>query len=38
MDFEWSAKLGFVETPREIARLMVDLAGVGRDAFVLDAG
>jgi len=31
-------KLGFVETPREIACLMVDLADVGRDAAVLDAG
>jgi adenine-specific DNA-methyltransferase len=32
------AKLGFVETPREIACLLVELASVGRDAFVLDTG
>jgi len=38
MALEGRAKLGFVETPREIACLMVDLAGVGRDAAVLDAG
>jgi len=31
-------KHGFVETPREIACLLVDLAGVGRDVFVLDTG
>jgi adenine-specific DNA-methyltransferase len=30
--------LGFVETPREIAKLMVDLASVGRDVAVLDTG
>jgi Predicted DNA modification methylase len=31
-------KLGFVETPKEIAQLMVDLASVGRDDAVLDVG
>jgi adenine-specific DNA-methyltransferase len=38
MDFEGRAKLGFVETPMEIACLLVDLAGVGQDADVLDTG
>ena len=38
MDFEGRAKLGFVETPREIAKLMVELASVGQDADVLDTG
>jgi len=38
MALEKPAKLGFVETPREIACLMVDLASVGRDADVLDTG
>ena len=31
-------KVGFVETPREIAKLVVDLAFVGQDASVLDTG
>jgi len=38
MAFERRAKLGFVETPREIACLLVELASVGEDAFVLDTG
>jgi adenine-specific DNA-methyltransferase len=38
MDIEGRVKLGFVETPLEIARLLVELASVGRDAFVLDTG
>ena len=33
-----SDRIGFVETPLEIARLMVDLADAERDAFVLDTG
>uniref|UniRef100_A0A7C5X3T5 site-specific DNA-methyltransferase (adenine-specific) n=1 Tax=Thermocrinis ruber TaxID=75906 RepID=A0A7C5X3T5_9AQUI len=31
-------RIGFVETPREIAKLMVELASVGRDCAVLDVG
>jgi adenine-specific DNA-methyltransferase len=31
-------RFGFVETPLEIARLLVDLASVGQDASVLDTG
>jgi len=38
MDFEGRAKLGFVETPREIAQLMVDLASVEKEEPVLDTG
>ena len=31
-------KIGFVETPPEIANLMVELASVPKNAFVLDTG
>jgi adenine-specific DNA-methyltransferase len=31
-------RVGFVETPREIVKLVVDLASVGQDASVLDTG
>lgn len=33
-----ASKIGFVETPSSIARLMISLSNVSKDALVLDTG